>query len=517
MSNENLTRSVVIVGGGTSGWLCAAYMANKLGTQNAGGPSIVLLESSEIPTIGVGEATIPPIKSAIASTGLEEAEFLKEAQATFKMAIRFDGWCQSAQGKDPSSFYHAFGAHGRIGSEPLAPYWLLDPSAKGKSFVEYSMNNGPIIEAGKGPKRPTDSAFGGPLDYAYHFDAGLLARLLKKRALSLGVTHLVDTVDQVDRSGDHINSITTTDGRTLSADLFVDCTGFHALLIEKSIGEPFVSVADVLFCDSAVACPAEYAADQDEIPPYTKSVARKNGWIWDVPLQHRRGTGIVYSSQHQTEEQARADLLEYLGPTRGDAEPRSLKFRVGYRKQPWRGNCVAIGLSGGFVEPLESTGIYITDIAVRWLTDFGMNKAQYEPAARAFNNRVEACYRDVIDFVKLHYVLSDRGDSDFWTSNRVAESIPDSLQEKLAMWAHRLPSEYEFGHLPAVFSYSNYLQIMMGMGYHPPTDSLQATYRNVERAAEVSRQLGTVAQSGIATLPGHRALLAQLTGSAKAG
>lgn len=510
MPSENLTQSIVIVGGGTSGWLCAAYMANKLGSKASGGPKITLLESSEFAPIGVGEATIPPIKSAIAATGLAENEFLKEALATFKLAIRFDGWSKAKSGEDQSSFYHAFGPHGRIGSEPIAPYWLLDPSARGSSFVDYSMNNGPIIKAGKGPKRVSDPPFGGPLDYAYHFDAGLLANLLKKRALALGVTHLVDTVQQVDREGDHINSISTSRGNSLSADLFIDCTGFHALLIEKSIGEPFQSLSDVLFCDSAIACPAQYLSEEEEIPPYTKSIARKNGWIWDVPLQHRRGTGIVYSSRHMSEEEARDDLIKYLGRTKGDAEPRSLKFRVGYRKRPWRGNCVAIGLSGGFVEPLESTGIYITDISIRWLTDFGQNKAQFSEAASAFNTRLEGCYRDVIDFVKMHYVLSDRDDSEFWISNRSDESIPHSLRDKLTMWAHRLPSEYEFGHLPAVFSYSNFIQIMMGMNFHPDLDGLRSTYRQIERAAKTSKELNKVAQSGLAVLPSHRELLQQL-------
>ena len=286
MSENTRTNSILIVGGGTSGWLCAAYMANKLGSPETGGPKITLLESSEIIPIGVGEATIPPIKSAIAATGIGEAEFLREAQATFKMAIRFDHWRKPIGPDSENHFYHVFGAHGRVGHEPLAPYWLIDPSAKGKSFVEYSMNNGPIIEAHKGPKRPTDPAFGGPLDYAYHFDAGLLAKLLKKRALSLGVEHRIDTIEDVALEGEKITSLKTASGHSLSANLYVDCTGFHAQLIEKSIKEPFVSAGDVLFCDRAIACPSNFADESNDIPPYTKSIARSKGWIWDVPLQH---------------------------------------------------------------------------------------------------------------------------------------------------------------------------------------------------------------------------------------
>lgn len=508
MSND-LTDHILIVGGGTSGWLCAAYLANTLGAPETGGPRITLMEASEIPTIGVGEATIPPIKSAIAATGLSEKEFLREAKASFKMAIRFDGW-RKQSGDSEHSFYHAFGAHGRVGKEPLAPYWLTTGASERMSFVDFSMNNGAVIDAMKGPKRVGDPEFGGPLDYAYHFDAGLLAQLLKKRATGLGVEHVVDTIDDVELEAENVSAITTKGGRRLVADLYVDCTGFAARIIEKALGEPFVSQADVLFCDSAMACPVDYAADQSDIPPYTKSVARRNGWIWDVPLQHRRGTGIVFSSRHTSDDEALAELAAYHGTDMRVADPRPVRFRVGYRDRPWRGNCVAIGLSGGFIEPLESTGIYITDIATRWLADFCRPKAQFAEAAAAFNARMVECYRDVIDFVKLHYVLSDRDDSAFWTENRDPASIPDSLKHKLAMWQHRLPSEYEFGHLPSVFSYSNYVQIMLAMGFHPPLDTLRKRYHGDAAAQDISRQLNEVAQSGLKVLPGHRELLQKL-------
>jgi tryptophan 7-halogenase len=514
MSDPQQTKQILIVGGGTSGWLCAAYMANILGTESSGGPAITLMEASDIPTIGVGEATIPPIRSAIAATGLGENEFLKATGATFKMAIRFDGWRKSSASVGEHKFYHAFGQHGRVGLEPLAPYWLLDPEARDKSFVDYSMNNGPIIEAMRGPKRSTDKPFGGPLDYAYHFDAGLLAELLKKRATSLGVKHRVGNVADVETDGANITAITTASDERLEADLYVDCTGFHAALIEKALDEPFVSMADVLFCDRAIACPVGYPGDSRQIPPYTKSVARSRGWIWDVPLQHRRGTGIVYSSRHMSDDEARATLFDYHGDVDRHAEPRGLKFRVGYREKCWRGNCVAIGLSGGFVEPLESTGIYITDIAVRWLTDFCRSKAQFGQAAQAFNSRIVECYRDVIDFVKMHYVLSDRDDTAFWTENRDPASIPQSLQNKLKMWAHRIPSEYEFGQLPAVFGFSNYVQLLMAMGHYPPTEFLSATYGQHDKAADISRQLAEVARSGLDALPDHRELIETLVNKA---
>ncbi|MBX7527084.1 tryptophan halogenase family protein [Qipengyuania vesicularis] len=511
--SEPLTQRIVILGGGTSGWLCAAYMANNLGRHDQGGPHITLVESSDIPTIGVGEATIPPIKSAIAGTGLGEREFLKAANASFKLAIRFDGWMK-APADSPHSFYHAFGPHGRMGKEPLAPYWAMLPKDERPSFVDWSMNNAAVIHVLKGAKRPGDKDFTGPIDYAYHFDAGLLAQLLKERAKSLGVDHVVDTVQSVRRDGETILSITTDGGQVLEGDLFVDCSGFHARLIEKELEEPFRDLNDVLFCDRAIACPVKYGDPDAPILPYTKSTARRNGWIWDVPLQDRRGTGIVFSSRHTDAEEARADLLEYLGEAAEGATPRELKFRVGYRDRSWRGNCVAIGLSGGFIEPLESTGIYITDIAIRWLTDFCLPKGQYAAAAEAFNARIRGCYEDVIDFVKLHYVLSDRDDSDFWIENRDPASIPESLQQKLDMWSLRMPSEYEFGHLPAVFSYSNYVQVMLGMGFHPPAELLAGRFSRTEEAARVSAEIQKVAKSGVSVLPGHRELLEQLTAKA---
>ncbi|ANY21329.1 Flavin-dependent tryptophan halogenase RebH [Tsuneonella dongtanensis] len=506
---DGLTRDILIVGGGTSGWLCAAYMANTLGTVRQGGPRIRLMEASDIPTIGVGESTIPPIRSVIAGTGIDEVDFLRETNATFKMAIRFDGWRKPVAGCE-HGFFHAFGPHGRIGSEPLAPYWLVSGAYKRTSFVDYSMNNGPAIAAGKAPKRMSDQPFKGPLDYAYHFDAGLLAELLKKRATSLDVEHIVATIDKAEVSGEEITAVVTADGRRLTADLFVDCTGFSARLIEQALGEPFVSASDTLFCDRAVACQVPYRDPECPIPPFTRSSARPNGWIWDVPLMHRRGTGFVYSSAHISDEDARDHLISYLGDDGAGAEPRLLRFRVGHRDRPWRGNCVAIGLSAGFIEPLESTGIYFSDIAIRWLTDFCLDRRQFPTAAKAFNERMQACYADVLDFIKLHYVLSDRDDTAFWVDNRAAETVPASLREKLEMWAYRMPSEYEFGQLPAVFGYSNYVQLLLSLGHHPELVMLKARYREVDRAARIANAIEQVAASGLAALPGHRDLLSRL-------
>jgi len=507
-------RNILIVGGGTSGWLSAAYLARRLGCGKKDGARITLIEATDIPTIGVGEATIPPIRVAISSLGLDEARFMRESSATFKMAIRFDDWLRlPKKGKGRAAatghrYYHAFGPFGQIGLDTMAPYWLKEGRKSGKSFVDYSMIEGRLCEAGRGPKRLTDAQYGGPVEYAYHFDAGRLAVLLKKVARDHGVKHLLGKVDRVilDDAGS-IASVETAEHGSLKADLYIDCTGFSAHLIEKALGSEFRSITDTLFCDRAIACQAPMADPHTPIPPFTISTAHENGWTWDIPLNNRRGVGYVYSSKYSDDERAMKVLLDYLGPDGKDLKYWPIKIRVGSRPRQWVGNCVSIGLSAGFIEPLESTGIYLVDIALRWLADLIQPTGQMTLAASQFNRRMNDTYADIIDFIKLHYALSRRTDTDFWIDNQRPETMPDSLIEKLDAWRHRVPGVYEFSGLPNVFGLTNYMQIMYGMDYLPDLKGQGARFGYGKAAKNQSERLAAAAKGGIETLPDHRRLI----------
>lgn len=511
-------KKILIVGGGTSGWFAANYLAKKLGGNREGGVEISLVESSNIPTVGVGEATVPPIRTLVASLGFEEAEFMRASSATFKLAIKFDNWMKgdsaeggAAPGEIAHSYYHTFGAFNQIEGELMAPYWVMDRVRSGKSYVDYSMIEGGVIDAGKGPKRINDVQYQGPLQYAYHFDAGRLAELLKAHGKSIGVKHLIGTVEDVGiaENGD-ISYVKTAEQGELKADLYIDCTGFRARLIEEAMGTEFTGMNDVLFCDSAVACQVPYLDQKCDIPPYTTATAHEAGWTWDIPLNDRRGFGYVYSSKYTDKDTAEQLVRTQLGPQGKDIKVSHIKIRTGKRKQQWHRNCVSVGLSAGFIEPLESTGIYLVDISLRWLAEFISTTDKFELSAKEFNSRMNATYTDIIDFIKLHYAISDRTDTQFWRDNANPDSWTDTLRDKLDSWQKRVPGIYEFSGFPQVFGLTNHLQVLYGMGRVPDLSGQEARFGLMEMARAQSVKFEGAVKGGNAVMPDHRALIDQI-------
>jgi len=503
-------KNILIVGGGTSGWLSAAYIARALGAYRPDGVKVRLVEASDIGTIGVGEATIPPIRTMVAALGIDEATFMRETSATFKLAIKFDNWLKNPT-EQPHSYYHTFGAFNQIDNDLMAPYWVMDQENTDLNFVDYTMVEGRLCDMSLGPKRITDGQFRGPMQYAYHFDAGRLVMLLKKVAAHNGVEHLIGKVKNVEMAEDgSISAVETDEQGRLEADLFIDCTGFSARLIEKAMGVEFNDFADQLFCDKAVACQVLYDDEGCAIDPYTTSTAQENGWTWDIPLNNRRGVGYVYSSGHTDKARAEEVIHKYIGKTKNEYKLWHLNMRVGKRLEPWRKNCVAIGLSGGFVEPLESTGIFLVDIALRWLIDFLPGKTDMDWGAKSFNAMMNACYGDIVDFIKMHYCLTQRTDTDFWIDNQRAESIPDSLKHKLESWKHRMPGIYEFTGFPAVFGLTNYMQVMYGMDFKTDLSGYKARYGRMDAARMQAQQYAAAGKRGPEYLPNHRALIDQI-------
>jgi tryptophan halogenase len=359
---------IVVVGGGSAGWLCATYLARHFQSTAPGAVEVTLIESEEIGTIGVGEATLPSIRKTLRFLGIEENVFMKATSATFKQAIRFDDWLHLPSEKGRNIFYHTFQKPINVNGDSIAPYWIMSRDRHGKNYADWATTQGQVCEAGLGPYifgiRPQPNA----LNYAYHFDATKFASLLKDVGQQYGVKHRIGLVTDVVTAEDgNIEYLEVKDQEILAADLFIDCTGFAGHLIEKKMGASYRDESGVLFCDHAVTVQVPYEQPDAAIRPFTTSTAKANGWIWDIGLGQRRGIGYVYSSKHTDASEAHEVLMDYAGPAARELNTRTLPMRIGYRETPWVKNCIAIGLSAGFIEPLESTGIHHVEMSLNRL------------------------------------------------------------------------------------------------------------------------------------------------------
>jgi tryptophan halogenase len=505
-------QNVLIVGGGTAGWLTAAFMARTLATATGAGVSITVVESSDIGIIGVGEGTFPSIRGTLAAIGIDEARFVRECNATFKQGIHFVDWVRPPGAPGADHYFHPFSLPSqRAGGPDLLPYWLLGADASGAAFAQASTMQKQVADAAHGPKRAGDGDYLGPLNYAYHFDAGRFATLLATHAKSLGVIHKMATVDTVTLAEDgSISGVVTGECGTLTADLYIDCTGFHAALIGKALGSPFRSVNDVLFVDSALAMQVPYATADAAIPSYTISTAHEAGWTWDIGLQQRRGIGYVYSSRYTDDIRAEQVLRSYIGPAADAFTPRKLRLNVGYRDVQWVKNCVAVGLSGGFLEPLESSGIGLIETAAYLVSYLFPRDGDMEPVAKLFNDMMRARYERIVDFVKMHYCLTQRTDSPFWIDNTDTRTIPATLQEKLAMWRCRPPHRLDFVVDLEMYPPSSWQYVLYGMEFKTDLGPSRAAYPRMDEARHEFAMIQKMGQRALADLPTHRALVNSL-------
>jgi tryptophan halogenase len=353
---------IVIAGGGAAGWLTACYLQRVLGARggDAGGggaPTITVVESPDIGIIGVGEGTFPTIRTTLATLGIDEARFLRESHATFKQGIRFDDWTRAPAGTVHSHYFHPFEFPQRVEGMELLPFWLLGDAGRDAAFADAVTIQKRVADASLAPKRAHEGEYRGPLNYAYHFDAFRFANLLATVAKERGVRHLSDTIEsvQLDATG-AITGLVTRGHGVVTGTLYIDCTGLRAKLIGEALGQPFRSCRDSLLTDRAVTCQVPYADPASPIASYTIATGHEAGWTWDIGLNNRRGVGYVYSSAHSDDERAERVLRSYIGAAAADKPVRLLKFEAGYRETQWLHNCVAVGLSAGFFEPLESTG-----------------------------------------------------------------------------------------------------------------------------------------------------------------
>ncbi|MCG2586762.1 tryptophan halogenase family protein [Massilia sp. TS11] len=490
-------RDILIVGGGTAGWMTAAALAALL----PAGPRIRLVESEQIGAIGVGEATIPHIRTFNAALGIDEDAFLRATQGSFKLGIEFVDW--RALG---SRYIHGFGKIGpeSTGLVSFYQYWLRQFLAgTAPDLAEFSINtvaprhNKFMRGAADMPNSPLAD-----IAYAFHFDASLYARFLRSFSDARGVERIEGRITRVrvrDADG-HIAGVDLDDGRALAADLYIDCSGMAALLLGAAQHVPFEDWSHWLPCDSALAVPS---APSGPLLPYTRSTAHTAGWQWRIPLQHRVGNGHVFASRFMDEDEARAVLLRHLD---GEAlaAPRLIRFRPGRRARVWQGNCVAIGLSAGFLEPLESTSIHLIQSGITRLLHFFPTRAFDQVDIDAFNAQTAFEYERIRDFIILHYHQTERSDSPFWAYCRRME-VPDSLRRKLALYrSHgRIVRDGE-----ELFTEVSWLQVMHGQGLRPQACHPLVDQRSPDEIRAMLANVAGVIRKCVDVMPRHEEFIA---------
>lgn len=498
-------KNIVIVGGGTAGWLTAGVIAAKHLSRREGGFSVTLVESPNTPIIGVGEGTWPTLRTTLAKIGVSETDFFRECDSAFKQGAYFARW---TTGEPDDGYYHPLVLPQAFSRLNMVPHWLARGGTD--SFCDAVCPQGRICDEGLAPKTITTPEFEALANYAYHLDAGKFAGFLQRHCTQkLGVRHILADVRSVDLAEDgDIHSVVTEQAGPIEGDLFVDCSGFRSLLLGEALGVPFKDCSDVLFCDTALAIQVPYESENSPIVPHTVSTAQSSGWIWDVGLPTRRGVGHVFSSHHISDEMAERELRAYLGAAGADLPVRKIPIRSGYRETFWKRNCVAVGLAAGFLEPLESSAIVLIELSAKLIAEqMPACREVMDVVGKRFNATTHYRWGRIIDFLKLHYVLSKRTDSAFWRDNRRQESIPERLQELLLLWTYQAPWFHdEFDRVEEVFPPASYQYVLYGMGFRTKVEpeSLSAEMQLAERAL---RENSAQTERLCSGLPRHRDLI----------
>ena len=507
-------RNILIVGGGTAGWLTAAYLAKFLDISEDGNLEITLLESPEIGIIGVGEGTFPTIRNTLQFIGIDETHFIRETSATFKQGIRFTDWVSVPREGERRHYFHPFEAPFYTEGASLVSYWLLQDEKTRPPFAQAMTIQNRVAQARRAPKRPHQGDLAGPLNYADQFDAASLAQVLAARARELGVRHLKGMLTHValDERG-AIGHVETDAHGDLEADLYIDCSGFRAELIGRALGVPFKPVKHALFTDRALACKLPYDRPDGPLESYTIATAHEAGWTWDIGLNGGHGVGCVYSSDHMSDDQAARVLESYTGGRSLDVTARTIPFEAGYREKQWVKNCVAVGLAGGFLEPLESTGVVLIEAAVGMIAELFPHNGPVDAPARRFNELMAARFDNIVNFLKLHYCLSKR-EEPFWRDNADPASVPERLQELLEQWRFRPPGRFDFILDLESFAFFNYQYILYGMEFKTDLSPVRDEFPNVAEADKIFAKIKTFSERATHDLPAHRALIQSINAAA---
>jgi 2-polyprenyl-6-methoxyphenol hydroxylase-like FAD-dependent oxidoreductase len=502
-------KKIVIVGGGSAGWLTAGIIAGDHLVDDKLGLEIILIESPDVLPIGVGEGTWPSMRGTLSNMGINENEFLLACDASFKQGSQFVGW----QHGGSESYYHPFSLPAGYNQTNLAEHW--QPFRKKINFAQAVSFQSHLCDQGLAPKQISTAQYACAANYGYHLDAGKFSQFLQNHCINkLGVKHITDHVTAVTstENGD-ILSLSSKKQGEITGDLFIDCTGAASLLLGKHFNIALTSKKSILFNDSAVAVHVPYSDPNSPIASQTISTAQQAGWIWDIGLPSRRGVGHTYSSAHTSDESAERLLRQYIEPAIGKlaaeaAMVRKINITPGHREKFWHKNCVAIGMSAGFIEPLEASALALVELSAKMVSEqLPANRVAMDIVAKRFNDKFLHRWQQIIDFLKLHYILSKRDDSDYWLDNRDPGSIPESLQEQLSLWRYQVPYNYDVTHTEALFPPASFQYVLYGMGFI--TENGKAPKRNNQKAMaeQLFAENSQYAKKLLSVLPNNRELL----------
>jgi flavin-dependent dehydrogenase len=511
---ENSIRNIVIVGGGTAGWMTASYLNKAFGNS----VQVLVVESPNIPTVGVGEATFSTIKLFFDYLELDEQDWMPHCGGSYKLAIKFVDW--NAEKRD---FYHPFQRHEVIDGFHIGEWWLKHKD--GLCAYDYACFTVPALCDGKRSPRylggevydtkvqehfKPGMAFKKNMladlkiqyPYGYHFNAAQLAIFLRNISTQRGVQYISDDVVDLKQAEDgSVAYITTKEHGAVKCDLFIDCTGFRGLLINKVMNEPFIPFAEALLCDSAVALQVPREIEKVGINPYTTATALTAGWVWNIPLYGRDGTGYVYCSAFKSGEDAEKELREHLGPASENCNALHIKMRIGRNRNAWVKNCVAIGLSNAFVEPLESTGIFFIQHGIEELIAAFPDKRFNPELMKQYNKSVGDCIDGVKDFLTLHYCASTRYDTPFWKATKHELHLSDDLREHLCQWKTRLPNPRNINQRYHGFESYSYAVMLQGLGYVPENSLPVLNHMNSDNALATFQEIKKYSRYLCNTLP----------------
>ena len=499
----------MVLGGGSAGWLTAALLAAEHRSADPDGLRVTLIESPDTPPIGVGEGTWPTMRDTLRRIGVDEADLVRRCDAAFKQGSRFDGWATGAPG---DTYHHPFSLPQAFGDIDLVPAWQRQAAHAAVPYAELVSVQPHLCNAGRAPKQAATPEYAAVTNYGYHFDAGKFGMWLRDHATTrLGVLHVLDDVVAVHShdNGD-IASLHTRAHGPVAGDLFVDCSGLAARLIGQHFQVPFLSQRHVLFNDRALALQVSYPAADAPIASQTIATAQPHGWTWDIGLPTRRGVGHVYAGTFASDDEVEAALRAHIQRTGGPADlppARRIRFEPGYRAQFWHRNCVAIGLAAGFIEPLEASALALVELSAAMLCDeLPAERTEMATVARRFNDCFGYRWARVIDFLKLHYLLSQRSDTPYWREHREPASVPDRLQELLQLWRYRAPYRHDLFRVEEVFPAASYHYVLYGMGFQPRRGG---TRRNAGQAQAdgALHEVASLTRRMLPALPSNRALI----------
>lgn len=510
---SKLNDHILIVGGGTAGWLTAAIVAKSLSCKQKNSVKVTLVESPDIPILGVGEGTWPNLRATLRKIGVSESDFIRECDATFKQGAEFVNWRVTPKSGSTESYYHPLSTVNHSSYDfNLAPYWLLQDEAIRQPYDRAVASQARICDLGLAPKQIVMSEYSAAQEYAYHLNANKFAEFLKQHCINnLGVHFVSANVTNVHLDDDDFVSHVDTDSHEsarIAADFFVDCSGARGLLINQTYKIGWVDISNIILNDTALAVQVDYPDQQQAIKTHTVSTAQTAGWIWDIGLQSRRGVGHVYSSRHISDDQATSQLLNYIDQPEQELSVRKIKLNHGYREKFWHKNTVAIGMSAGFIEPLEASAIFLFDAAANMIAaQFPRRREDMAYVEETFNTHLTMRMERTVEFIKMHYCISLRRDSQYWIDNCNSDSIPANLRRRLDFWKNHPPTKYDFDNAWEPFNLDSYLYVLYGMGYKTDISANRSAFSDIDRANRLFADVDTATKLLSSKLPLQRELI----------